>query len=267
MLEPSSSALHGTHWRTNVSGMCGRFHAKDPEEVRELGRRTFGCDLLLEQPRYNVAPSQTMPVVAAGKDGAPRIAAMRWGLVPYWDRNEKPKIAPINARSEDALTKSMFKQSLQRRRCLIPATGFYEWRRLSDVVKIPHAIQLRSGRAFWIAGIHESATEWRPETFLVLTTRPNELMVAIHDRMPVILCEEAAQRWVAPGEMTAAALAEFSVPFPADEMEAFTISRLVNSPKNDGPEVLSPEDVLREQVSPPKLTHEEPPGPVQTELF
>lgn len=192
-------------------------------------------------PRFNVAPTQTLPVLRRDSDG---IVAdlMKWGLVPFWDRSEKPKIAPINARVEDVLSKPTFKQSMQKRRCLVPADGFFEWKRLDaeGTLKVPYHIQRRGGQPFTFAGIYESATELRPASFAFLTTGPNELMASIHNRMPVILSREGEERWLADGPMDAETLTELGRPFPAADMEAFVVSRLVNSPRNDVPECVAP---------------------------
>lgn len=224
--------------------MCGRYLLKEIEAIDKVVREVFGFGLNLERPRYNVAPSQLVPTVAADEDGTPRPTQMRWGLVPFWERTEKPKLAPINARAEDALTKPMFRQALQRRRCVIPADGFYEWKRINPETKVPHLIQRTKGRPFFFAGIFEPATPTRPETCLLFTTRPNELMAGIYDRMPVILDDAFAKAWLQPGAMRAEELATFASPFPADQMQARRVSRLVNNVRNDGPEILTTEEEL-----------------------
>lgn len=187
---------------------------------------------------------------------------MKWGFVPYWENSAKPAIAPINARSEEAFAKSMFRNSVQCRRCAIPADGFYEWKR--DVAsKQPFDISMKDDRPFYFAGIYEAATALRPETFLLFTTQPNELMASIHDRMPAILEGEMAKRWIAPGPISEEAYAAMTKSFPASEMKARPISSLVNSPKNDGPEVLA----QWEDLPPPAKIPSESPRPIQGELF
>ena len=184
---------------------------------------------------------------------------MRWGLIPYWEKSDKPKIAPINAKSEEAVNKPIFKQSVQKRRCLVPADGFYEWLRLDEgKFKVPYDIRLKGGRPFVMAGIFEKATETRPATFAILTTGPNDLMRKIHDRMPAILDDEEAKRWLRLGDITPEEVAAVTAPYPADDMEANPISSLVNSPRNDGPEILEP---VAFNPPPPVST------PVQGELF
>ena len=193
-------------------------------------------------PRFNVTPSQSMPVIASAEDGAIRAATMKWGLVPFWEKSDKPRLAPINAKSEEAFTKPMFRQSIQKRRCLVPADGFYEWQKLEGDRKKPFVIRLKGGRPFFFAGIYESDTDVRPETFLVFTTKPNALVAKIHNRMPVILPDEMAKRWIAPGPMTPEQLADFTGSYAAAKMEARPVSVLVNNPRNDSPELLADAD-------------------------
>ncbi len=238
--------------------MCGRYRIKNTKELAEHLRDTFGIeDGVPAQPRYNVAPSQDCPVIIMDDEGDVVVpSSMRWGYVPYWEQAEKPKVAPINAQAESVMTNGMFRQSLQRRRCLVPADGFFEWLRLDEKTKVPYDIRLKSGRPFFMAGIYENATGNRPATFAILTTRPNELMTKIHSRMPAILDDDEARRWMRRGNLTPETVAALTAPHPAEEMEANTISALVNSPRNDLPEVLEP--VMF--VPPPK-------EPVQGELF
>jgi putative SOS response-associated peptidase YedK len=227
--------------------MCGRYRIKDPELFRQYVREVYGIELPPLSPRFNIAPSQSLPIVSSDDDGRPRASLMRWGFVPFWDKSEKPKLAPINARSEGAFAKPMFRQSIQKRRCLVPADGFYEWLKLpAEDRKQPYDITLRSGRPFFFAGIYEPATDNRPATYLLFTTRPNELMQPIHDRMPAILTEEQAKQWIQPGPIAAEQLEHFMQPFPAGEMVARPISTLINSPRNDTPECIAgPDDPLQ----------------------
>jgi putative SOS response-associated peptidase YedK len=221
--------------------MCGRYGLVDPKRMIAdlviIPGVTFPEGLL---PRYNIAPSQMNPVVATDESGAPRGAFMRWGLVPFWDKSEKPKLAPINARSEDALDKPMFRQSVQKRRCLVLADGFYEWKRIDEKTKVPHFISLQDGEPFFIAGIYELATAVLPESYALLTTGPNELMEGIHNRMPVILNHEAGKRWLQPGSLAAEDFSLLCRPFESERMKAYPVSSIVNLPKNDVPECIVP---------------------------
>lgn len=218
--------------------MCGRYNVVNWTQVTDWMRADFGVEIPTMAPRYNVSPSQTMPIVALDADGRPRAALMRWGLVPFWEKSAKPKIAPINARAEEAMGKPMFRQGIQRRRCLIPATGFFEWQKLPGDLKQPFAIGLKGGGPFCFAGIYESATELHPETYLLFTTKPNSLMAPIHDRMPAILDQATARDWIQAGEISADRFATLTAAYPAEKMAAVPVSTLVNSPKNDRPEIM-----------------------------
>jgi putative SOS response-associated peptidase YedK len=237
--------------------MCGRYRIKDTDELTAHLRRTFRIpDWVPDRPRYNIAPGQDLPVVTVDEAGNARVATMRWGFVPFWDKSLKPKVAPINAQSEQVATNVMFRQSVQKRRCLVPGDGFYEWLRLDKKTKYPFDIHLKDGGSFFMAGIFEDMAENRPATCAILTTRSNELMAPIHGRMPVILADTEALQWIAPGPVTPARVAEITAPLASAEMEATPISSLVNNPHNDGPEVLEPVS-----FSLP------PPMPRQDELF
>lgn len=241
--------------------MCGRYRIKDTDELTRHLRDTFGIpDWVQPTPRYNVAPSQQCPVIIMDDEGDIVVpAVMRWGFVPFWEKSEQPKLAPINAQAESVATSGMFRQSVQRRRCLVPADGFYEWLRLDEKTKVPFDIHLKGGRSFFMAGIYEKPAGPRPATFAILTTRPNALMEKIHRRMPVILDDDEAKRWLQRGDLTPERVAELTAPHPAEDMEATPISSLVNSPRNDRPEVLEPVAFTPPPPAPPK--------PVQGELF
>jgi len=220
--------------------MCGRYRLKDTDVLTAHLRRTFNLPDWVEGPRYNVAPSQDIPVVTADANGTAHLTTMRWGLVPYWEKSEKPKLAPINAQSEGVTEKALFRQAVQKRRCLVPADGFYEWLRLDEKNKVPFDIHLKDGAPFFMAGIYEDAQPGRPATCALLTTEPNELVAKIHHRMPAILDPEEAKRWLAPGPISKEQIATLTAPHPASEMAVVPISSLVNSPRHDGPEILEP---------------------------
>lgn len=237
--------------------MCGRYRIKDIETYRAYVKTFYGIDIMDMVPRFNVAPSQSMPVITTDDDGNV-VATMRWGFVPFWEQSDKPKLAPINAQAEKAVTTGMFRQSVQKRRCLVPADGFYEWLRLDDgKVKFPFDIHLKANRPFVMAGIYEKATGSRPATFAILTTGPNAVMSRIHDRMPAILDEEEAKRWLTPGPIAVEEVAQLTVPHPAEDMEAVPISSLVNSPRNDLPEILQPVAFTPPPPAPAKQTQGE----------
>ena len=220
--------------------MCGRYTLKHVEALEDYiasltGERPAGI-----KPRYNVSPAQTNPVVRRGAGAKPACVEMRWGLVPFWDKAEKPRFAPINARSEEMMAKPTFRQPVQQRRCAVPADGFYEWQRLDEKIRIPHHICLKEERPFCIAGLFEEATETRPETYCLLTTGPNKLMEAIHDRMPVILAGAALERWLTPGPISPEESLAICQPYPADRMTAWVVSTIVNNARNDVAECIAP---------------------------
>jgi len=228
--------------------MCGRYRIKDTDILTEHLRKTFGIPAWVKDrnaPRFNIAPGQDCPVITFTDDEGdvlptPSMQMMRWGLVPFWEKSEKPKLAPINAKAETVATTGMFKNSVQKRRCLVPADGFYEWLRLDEKTKYPFDIHLKGNRPFVMAGIYEKATETRPATFALLTTAPNELMSRIHDRMPAILDDEEAKTWLRRGAIVPEQVAALTTSHPAEDMEAIPISSLVNSPRSDVPEILTP---------------------------
>lgn len=220
--------------------MCGRYTIEKAEAMRRLLELMTGETVEIG-PRYNVAPAQDNPVVAhAAGEARPRVHRMRWGLVPFWEKNEKPKFAPINARSEEMMGKPTFRQSVQKRRCAVPADGFYEWRRPDERTKIPHLISLRDRAPFFIAGLYEDATAIRPETYALLTCAPNRLMEPIHDRMPVILTPETLARWLRPGPITPEEVASICVPYDASAMQEWAVSSVVNNARHDVPECVVP---------------------------
>lgn len=216
--------------------MCGRYTLRDPAEVRaamEAVGATCEADLLTT--RFNVPPTQIMPVVTA-EGGRAACQAMRWGIVPFYARKDPRPRELFNARSETAAEKPTFKQSIQRRRCLVPADGFFEWQKQPDGSKTPFFIRLRSEAPFWIAGIYEAASEPFPAGYALLTTGPNDLMGPIHDRMPVILLAEAAKAWLTPGPLSTDEVRGICQSYPAGEMRADQVSRIVNNARNDVPE-------------------------------
>lgn len=218
--------------------MCGRFAIVSP--VHEL-IEAFALAAAPEQlrPRYNAAPSQELPVIPNREPRA--LELFRWGLVPFWAKDAKIGNRMINARSETLTEKPSFKKALEQRRCLVPADGFYEWKK-TDVGKQPHFIRLRSGSPMALAGLWERWDKG-PEpllTFTIVTTTPNPLMARLHHRMPVILPERTWARWLDPDPLLSDALEGMFDPYPADEMEAFEVSTAVNSPANDAPELIQP---------------------------
>jgi len=224
--------------------MCGRFAFYS---AREAMAAVFGVDdPPAIEPRYNIAPTQHVPVIRTGADGCRHVSMLRWGLVPFWAKDTKIGNRLINARAETADSKPAFRAAWSRRRCLVPADGFYEWRAGRDG-KTPWFVSAVSGEPFAMAGLWE---QWEPkaaaadgagegplETFTILTTAPTDLMARLHDRMPMILGEERAAAWLA-GENPAPA--DGSMADPAVALRAWPVSRRVNSPRNEDASLVQP---------------------------
>ena len=222
--------------------MCGRFTlTTNMDELQ--ARFDFEARDLVFHPRYNVAPTQEVVTILSDGDnlGHNRAELMRWGLIPFWAKDAKIGARMINARAETVAEKPAFRTALRKRRCLVLADGFYEWKK-EEKGKTPMYIAARSRGAFAMAGLFET---WKsPEDELihsctVITTTPNDLMGEIHNRMPVILPKDAETTWLDPNLEEPEALTRLLTPYPAEEMEAYVVSMLVNSAKNDFPECIT----------------------------
>jgi putative SOS response-associated peptidase YedK len=227
--------------------MCGRFTLiADPEQIRQAFPWLTVPDGI--QPHFNVAPTQ--PVAVVPNNGQNKLDFFVWGLIPSWAKDPEIGSRMINARAETLLEKPSFRTAFRRRRCLVLADGFYEWRTDQDdpqnpgrKVKTPMYIRLRNGRPFAFAGLWE---EWNsPDgsqilSCTIITTRPNALMSQIHNRMPVILPEASYPLWLAHNEVDPAELAPLLQPYPVEEMSAMPVSRLVNNPANNLPDCVLP---------------------------
>ena len=237
--------------------MCGRYAVTtNPEAMRALFR-------YLEQPnfppRYNVAPTQPVPIVRV-VEGRREFALVRWGLIPPWVKDPRAFSLLINARGESVNEKPAFRNAMKRRRCLFPADGFYEWKREGDR-KRPYFVRLKSGQPMAFAGLWES---WmgpngeEMETAAIVTTAASRSIAHIHDRMPVIVAPEAFDFWLDPnvdGEMAAAVIA----PAPDALLEAYEVSSAVNRTANDSAALLEPlrEPEMVEAVEKPKRVKKE----------
>ncbi len=195
--------------------------------------------LPLLAPRYNIAPSQPVPVVRAADAGREWVN-LRWGLVPSWAKDAK--LAQINARAETAPDKPMFRSAFRKRRCLIPASGFYEWQATGGKRKQPFCIRLADDKPFAFAGLWErwEGPDGPVESCCILTTEANDLVRPIHDRMPVILDPRHFDQWLDPKQRDAAALAPLLRPFAVDAMKAYPVSPWVNDPRHDDARCLEP---------------------------
>jgi len=221
--------------------MCGRFTLfVDPKDLMEAFP---GFATPVEwTPRYNIAPSQPVAVIA--NNGQNKIEFFRWGLIPSWAKDPKIGNRMINARAETVAEKPSFRAAYRRRRCLVLADGFYEWRKEpGQRAKTPMYIRLKSGQPFAFAGLWETWRSQEDQTILscnIITTTPNALVERIHNRMPVILEPQAYDLWLDPAEQSPERLGVWLKPYPAAQMTAYPVSRLVNSPSNDSPDCIAP---------------------------
>jgi len=189
--------------------------------------------------RYNVAPSQEMPVVL--HKGINQVQLMRWGLIPSWAPEMKIGYSMINARAETLLEKRSFLKPIKSQRCIVPANGFYEWQK-SDTAKIPYFIHLKDSPLFGFAGLYD---QWKDPTgkvifsYSIITTEANDLVRPIHIRMPVILAPEEEEAWLDTEKYPVNDVVGFLKPYPAEKMEAYTVSKNVNSPRTDSPDLIN----------------------------
>ena len=223
--------------------MCGRFTLHhSTEEIEER----FGAEVVAEiaLPRYNVAPTQDVLVVT--QNGSRHLSAYHWGLIPSWAKDAAIGNKMINARAETLAEKPSFRTALSRRRCLIPADGFYEWQAAPAGVKSPKTpmhIRRQDGGLFAFAGLWD---EWHTpdgsplRSCTIITTAPNVVTAPIHDRMPVILRPEDEAVWLDHALTSGPDLLPLLVPYPAEWMEAYAVSRQVNVPTVDDPELIAP---------------------------
>lgn len=211
-----------------------------PEQIAEQFSLAMTPQLA---PRYNIAPSQPVAAARQNRDTQQReLVHFHWGLIPSWAKDPAIGYKMINARSETVAEKPSFRNALKYRRCLVPASGFYEWQKVGKG-KQPHYIQLMDGEPFAIAGLWEhwqSADGSEIESVTLLTTSPNEVMRPLHDRMPVILHPDDYTLWLDPQTTQSDLLLPLLRPFPAEQMLAYPVSTLVNSPANDLPACILP---------------------------
>lgn len=217
--------------------MCGRFIFIEPEDIYDRFNIVEKPSLPLH-PNYNVAPSQTFPVII--KENPHKIILMKWGLIPHWYKDAADFKGLINARGETVLQKPSFKDSFRNRRCIIPANGFYEWKKEGNK-KIPYFIYLKGFKLFGFAGIYDRLQEEDGKilnTFSIITTEPNELISSIHNRMPVILSPDDENSWLDCTQTDTLNLLGLMKPYKAEEMDFYQVSSLVNNPRHNSPDLL-----------------------------
>ncbi len=219
--------------------MCGRFTATISREILE---KLYQIDITEEiVPRYNIAPSQYALVLRINPStGERELVSLKWGLIPGWFKQISSGPRPINARAESVSYKPVFKKAFKHRRALVPASGFYEWKRSSGV-RQPYLIRRTGGQPFSLAGLWE---RWESgsaviESFAIITVNAGQKVTAIHDRMPVIIPEADYRSWLNPAS-PAAEIASMLTPFPDEYLTVYPVSSIVNHPGNDLPECLLP---------------------------
>jgi putative SOS response-associated peptidase YedK len=220
--------------------MCGRFTLDIPPE---LLAEIFGlADTPAVTPRYNIAPTQQVPVIRRYGDGQNRLDYLHWGLIPSWAQDKSIGSRLINARSETVTEKPSFRQAIRYRRCLVLASGFYEWKQEGDA-KLPWHIRLKDGAPMVFAGLWET---WKSaegeviESCTILTTASNRLVAPLHDRIPVLLSPDEYRTWLERTTTDPTSLKKMFQPYPADMMEMWPVSPEVNNVGNDGQGLVFP---------------------------
>ena len=223
--------------------MCGRFTNKAKPEQIEKEFKVGRTNPNLFQPRFNIAPMQMIDVVFE-PETVRILSQLKWGLIPFWAKDESIGNKLINARAETLSEKPSFRESFKSRRCIIPASGFYEWKRQATGAKQPYYFYLKDKEVFGFAGLWETwidkQTGEELETCTIITTEANDVLKPVHDRMPVILKAENYDEWLDGKEKDTKKLQKLLVPYPADEMDSHAVSRSVNIPDSDSPELIEP---------------------------
>jgi putative SOS response-associated peptidase YedK len=219
--------------------MCGRYTLRTPSNI--LVQTFAAADLPLLAPRYNIAPTQDVLAVRLNDQHKRAFSLLHWGIIPSWADDPKIGNRMINARAESVAEKPSYRSAFKRSRCLIVADGFYEWKK-TDKAKQPFFIRLKDEHPFAFAGLaeHWHRGDRAIDSCTIITTGPNELMAGIHDRMPVILSPADYDCWLDPEFQDKDKLLSLLRPYPADEMMANPVSKLVNSPTNDRQECVEP---------------------------
>jgi len=227
--------------------MCGRYRLSHRKQI--IAEHFDTADWQDDwSPRYNIAPTQTVPVIRQNpKEPIRELSLMRWGLIPSWAKDTSGSARMINARSETASIKPAFREAMRLRRCLVPADGFYEWQRHGSA-KQPFCFEVNGGELFAFAGLWE---RWRDpsgqwvKSCSILTTTPNAVTSAVHDRMPVILDRESYDHWLDPGMTSVAAISELLKPYDPRLMRCYPVSTRLNHVANDDEGCARPVELAR----------------------
>ena len=220
--------------------MCSRYSLTSPAEAVRSYFAVGGSDSF--PPRYNIAPTQPVPIVREALAGGRELVLVRWGLIPGWVKDPREFTTLINARAESVVEKPSFRAAMRYRRCLVPADGFYEWTGGAGR-KQPHLIRPKAGGPMALAGLWE---HWQGsdgseiETMAIVTTAANGTVGAIHDRMPVILPPERFEAWLNVRDVAAKEAAGFLRPAPNDLLELFAVNKALGNSRHDGPELQRP---------------------------
>ena len=224
--------------------MCGRYFLhSNLDQLTELFGELAGDVRLM--PRYNIAPSQPVPIIREDAQGTRHIALVRWGLIPSWSSEPDSKFNLINARAETVAEKPAFRTAYRYRRCLIPADGFYEWQKTSDKHKQPYCFRREDGKPMALAGIWES---WQApdgselESCAILVTAANSVVAPVHDRMPVILPETSFSPWLDRHQQRPQELQKYLQPAVDGVLQCYRISTHVNNPQNDSADLIKPDE-------------------------
>jgi putative SOS response-associated peptidase YedK len=225
--------------------MCGRYGRRaDKQRIAEWFH-THNTDVFDDSylsPSYNVAPQTFQPIVRLDPESGEReLTVMRWGLVPFWSKDGKSTFNTINAKAETVATSPVYREPWKRRRCLVPADWFYEWKKIDEKTKQPFAIAMKDDSLLAFAGLWDAwkdkASGEELQTYTILTTDPNELLKPIHNRMPVILKPQDYERWLTPGD-PARPPVDLLRPFDADEMKAWKVGKNVGNTRNNFPSLI-----------------------------
>ena len=230
--------------------MCGRYRLSRRKQIIEEHFDTVSGDEDWS-PRYNVAPTQPVPIIRQHrKEPRRELSLVRWGLIPWWAKDASNSALMINARSETAATKPAFRDALKSKRCIVPADGFYEWRKTRSG-KQPFCFEVNDGDLFAFAGLWD---RWKypdgkaVETCSILTTAPNAVTSAVHDRMPVILDPNNYDLWLDPGFTDVNAESELLKPYDASVMRCYPVSTRINHAANDDAECSAPVELVQTQA-------------------
>lgn len=218
--------------------MCGRY-------VNKLGEVQYSffevSDIRIPfRPRFNIAPSTEIPVVKAEDDSHRVLVAMKWGLRPFWAKPDAKLPSMINARAESIASKPAYRAAFKSRRCLVPASGYYEWSKMPEGGKQPFYFERKDGHPIAFAAIYEPAHDDFPETVAIVTTEPNEEALKVHDRMPVILRRVEWPRWFDPSPLSDEERERMLVPAPDGSLNVFPVDKAVGNVRNDNPGLTAP---------------------------